>query len=177
MSRDMTNVKTGLDRRSVILRGGAAAAGALGATLGGVALAGPAMAVGATFNPINPYRTIDSRSMGKIRYDELADFEVFTDANGTPRIPSNALAVTFNLTVTQTGTPGYLAVYPGDTPDDGFGNLSTLNWTTSNLDLANGGTVRLGVSPVSGAGSVAVLCGGFTNTSTHFIMDITGYYG
>jgi hypothetical protein len=151
------------------------AAAAAGASAVVAATAQPAFAVGVTFNPINPYRSYDSRfdPAGPLLLHEVVDLDVWTDAGSNPRIPSNSAAVTFNLTITQTTAAGNLAMYPGGT---GFPGVSTVNWVLGNFDLANGGTVRLGTSPFTGPGSVSVACDGALGASTHFIIDITGYY-
>jgi hypothetical protein len=90
-------------------------------------------------------------------------------------IPSTAAAVTYNLTVTGTASSGWLVM----TPARQVTNVSSINWMTSGVTLANGGTVQLGLSPPppdgSGPGSVSVYCGG-TSASTHFIIDVTGYF-
>jgi hypothetical protein len=49
-----------------------------------------------------------------------------------------------------------------------------INWTVSNADVANGGTVGLGPAQLTGPGSLMVHCGGFA--STFFVIDVTGYY-
>jgi hypothetical protein len=167
---------SGIDRRSIMLRGGLAAAGAVGLTAVGGALAAPAMAVGSTFNPVEPYRTLDTRVFGDpMPVDGGIDFEVWTDEGGTPRIPQSALAVTFNLTVTSTRGVGYLSVYPASVTQ--LAAVSHINWTVPNLDLANAGTTPIGTSSEFGTpASVFVACGGRSDAATHFIMDITGYF-
>jgi hypothetical protein len=133
-----------------------------------------ALTAGATFVPVNPYRSFDSRAYtdGLLLWDEGIRFEVLTDVNGTPRIPPEAVAVTYNLTVTGTfGVKGFLAVYPADIAWPGN---SSINWFAPELDLANGGVVALG--NYNGPGEIAVYCGNVFETATDFIIDITGYY-
>ena len=167
----------GLDRRSLLVRGGAVAAGAVGATLAGAAVTAPAYAVGLGYTPITPYRSYDSRSdpFGRISSGEYFGLQLITDAMGAPTVvPVTAQAVTFNLTITQTVGPGYLGVVPGGTEPDGF-TVSTINWVYNGLDIANGGTTKLATDPDAGAGSVVVYCGP-TGGSTHFLIDVTGYF-
>jgi hypothetical protein len=160
-----------LNRRNMMRTTGAAIAGAVGASL---IHSVPAAAAGFGFTPITPYRSVDIRSIDKLAEGFFEDWDVWTDLNGAPRIPSNAAAVTFNLTATGTeGVPGFLGISPAGVriPD-----VSTLNWVTAGADVANGGTVQLGTSAQSGPGSVSVFCGGVPAAKTWFIIDITGYY-
>jgi hypothetical protein len=163
-----------VNRRNLMRTTGLAVAGAVGVT---VAQAVPVAAAGFGFTPITPYRSIDTRpipGLGKLPSGSFDDWDVWTDEFGTPRIPQSAAAVTFNLTATATqGVPGFLTIYPAGQPTP---NVSTLNWVTVGADVANGGTVALGPSPATGAGSVSVLCGGVPAAATHYIIDITGYY-
>jgi hypothetical protein len=158
-------------RRNLIRTTGAAIAGAVGAS---VIHAVPAAAAGLGYTPITPYRSVDIRSVDKLPQDFFEDWDVWTDQNGTARIPSNAAAVTFNLTATGTeGVPGFLSISPAGEP---LPDVSTLNWVTSGADIANGGTVKLGISSDTGPGSVSVYCGGVPAARTWYIIDVTGYY-
>lgn len=142
-------------------------------SVAGVVGASPAGAVGLGFNPIDPYRCIDTRAfnLGPFPSGQLFDIDLWTDEFGTPRIPSSASAVTFNLTITETVGSGFLAVFPADSD---FPGVSNINWSGP-VTIANGGTVALGPSPVLGAGCVSVLGGG--GGATQFIIDITGWFG
>ena len=160
-----------LNRRNMIRTTGAAFAGAVGAT---VIHAVPAVAAGFSFTPITPYRSVDIRSIDKLPEGIFEDWDVWTDQNGSSRIPSNAAAVTFNLTATGTeGVPGFLGISPAGVP---IPDVSTLNWVNAGADVANGGTVKLGTSSQTGPGSVSVFCGGVPAAKTWYIIDITGYY-
>ena len=83
---------------------------------------------------------------------------IWTDENGVPKIPEASGAVTYNLTAVQTGGNGFLAIFPGGSE---WGGISSINWTVSNADIANGGTVAPGPAQLTGPGSVHVRCGGF----------------
>jgi hypothetical protein len=99
-------------------------------------------------------------------------FDVLTDIWGAGVLPSNAVAVTYNLTVTETVGAGYLSIYPGDSTWPG---TSAINWQSSGETIANGGTVALGT--YTAPGQVFVLCGpGSDAVGTKFVLDITGYY-
>jgi len=81
-------------------------------------------------------------------------------------VPTNATAITGNLTVVGQSRAGYVSMTPvaDDTPD-----TSTLNFPLGDI-RANGVT-----GPLSGAGSVGLVyksSGGLT----HLILDITGYF-
>jgi hypothetical protein len=81
---------------------------------------------------------------------------------------SGAVAVTYNLTITQTIGAGNLALYRYGDP---FPGVSSINWVRSNEDLANGGVVGLGSLYYAN-----VLCGGLAGSSTHLVVDVTGYH-
>lgn len=133
-----------------------------------------ALTSGATFFPIAPYRSYDSRQDpdGLLTWGDGVFFDVITDVNSSPRIPASAVAVTFNLTITGTfGSYGFLTVYPAGAANPGS---SSINWFAPGLDLANGGVVSLG--NINGPGQVVVDAGNVPGTATDFIIDITGYY-
>jgi hypothetical protein len=157
-------------RRGWLRTVGAGVAGAAGAT---VAAATPALAAGSTFFPITPYRSIDSRPGQPIQRGQEVDIDLITDQFGNGRLPAETLAVTYNLTVTQTAVNGFLTMWPAD---QAFPGTSSINWWQSGFNLANGGTVALGPSPFSGPGSVALRCNGATGCRTHVLIDVTGYY-
>jgi hypothetical protein len=168
---EMNTKASHLNRRNMIRTTGAAIAGAVGAS---VIHSVPAAAAGFGFTPITPYRSLDTRGFDKLSEGFFEDWDVWTNQNGSPRIPSNAAAVTFNLTATGTeGSPGFLGISPAGVsiPD-----VSTLNWVSAGADVANGGTVKLGTSSDTGPGSVSVFCGGVPAAKTWYIIDITGYY-
>ena len=131
------------------------------------------IAGGYVFVPITPYRTFDSRDYvdGWMLGGDEVVFTVLTNAVGVPMIPSGAVAVTYNLTVTNTLGEGYCALYPG--PATWPGN-SSINWTGTDQTLANGGTVAIGF--FRQAGEVSVYCGPANINGTDYVLDITGYY-
>ncbi len=166
-----------MDRRSLLARGGAVAAGAIGATVAGVATAAPALAAGLGYTPVTPYRSYDSRNDpdGKIATGVGMSLKIITDESKALRVPATAQAVTFNLTITQTEAAGFLGVVPAGTNPDDF-TVSNINWVVPGLDLANGGTTGIAVDSESGPGSVLVYCDGTPDAQTHFIVDVTGYF-
>jgi hypothetical protein len=82
-------------------------------------------------------------------------------------VPSNATAVTGNLTVTAQTGPGYLYVGPVATDNP---TSSTLNFPRGD-DRANGVTVALG-----SGGKLGVTYVASTSGTAHIIFDVTGYF-
>jgi hypothetical protein len=131
------------------------------------------------FIPINPYRSLDTRTnvFGRqYRDDPTLQFNVLTDLRDVPQFPqelvTQTFAVSYNLTVTATeGNNGFLTVYPAALTS--VPNVSSINWTGPGLDLANGGTVAL----IGETTNVKIVCGGPTAAvSAHVLLDITGIY-
>ncbi len=137
-------------------------------------LAGPTAA--GSYHAINPVRVYDSRAAAPTpgvlaregsRVVSIKDGRNVAGAvNAADVVPAGATAVSFNLTVTGATGPNYLSVAPGDAASTG---VSTINFPAG-ADLANGGIVKLDASR-----QVKVFCGDQPG-STHFILDITGYY-
>ncbi|MGD9998194.1 MAG: hypothetical protein AB7L17_19245 [Ilumatobacteraceae bacterium] len=140
----------------------------------GVTAAG--IAGGYVFVPISPYRTYDSRDyepeVGYMLGGDTVYFEVLTSSNGTPMIPANAVAVSYNLTVTNTYGSGFLGLFPANVTS--WPGTSSINWTAAGQTIANGGVVSLGTR--SAPGQLSVYCGPAANLGTDFLIDITGYY-
>lgn len=83
-------------------------------------------------------------------------------------VPAGATAIAYNLTVTQTSGTGYLSVEPGGTASAGG---SAINWSPGPSALANASVVKL-----DSQRRVSVFVGGQPGASTHFIIDVVGYY-
>lgn len=81
-------------------------------------------------------------------------------------IPPGAKAVAFNVTVTQPTAQGHITLFPAGTS---LPLASTLNYRPGQT-RANNAIVALG-----SGGALAVLCGQSAGT-THFIIDVTGYF-
>jgi hypothetical protein len=131
----------------------------------------------ATFVPITPARVYDSRVAAYSNNGVLApnSNRVISVKDGRDNggaivapdaVPVGATAVSFNLTVTGSTASNFLSVGPGDTTAI---STSTINFPGGD-DRANGGVVKL--SPNR---EIKVFNGDRTG-STHFIVDITGYY-
>lgn len=138
-------------------------------------IAGPASA--GALHPVTPTRVYDSRvpvaPFGRLDPDQaraisVADGrDVVTGAVTVPGlVPEGATAILYNLTVDQTVGPGYLQVTPG--AETGI-TASTINWTETGTTLANSSMVGIGADRL-----IRVYCA--PSASTHFIVDVLGYY-
>ena len=140
-------------------------------------ISGPSVAGG--FHPVTPGRVYDSRqanpapgglSAGDHRTVSVADRrDALTDSGDVVEVgfvPAGATAVTANVSITRTVGSGYLVCNPGGIETVG---ASTINWSSDNQDIANGITLTL-----NDRRELTIVAGG--NGSTHFLIDITGYY-
>jgi hypothetical protein len=123
---------------------------------------------GSTYHAVTPARILDTRDgTGGLGILSSHVAQTFT-AIGHGGVPSNATAVTGNLTVTQQTSLGFLSIGPlsQDNPSS-----STLNFPARD-DRANGVTVALGVG-----GTLSVTYAAPTGGPTaQAIFDVTGYF-
>ena len=139
------------------------------------------------FVPIVAYRALDTRLGDKLDVDGdpftenspivrfFADLEVGSDI--FVRIPAEAVAVSYNITVAQTEGVGFLKVSPANA--NSGGETSNINWTADGQQAANSGNVLLGTAndgEGNGSDSLDVTIGGESGAKTHVVIDITGYY-
>lgn len=137
-------------------------------------IAGPATA--GAFHPIPPTRVYDSRldPKGKLapaegtRVTNVKDgIDLATGVVNAPNVvPAGATAIAYNLTIAETQNAGFLAVYPAN---EATFKASSINWDRSGQLLANAAIVQ-----ISSARQVKVSVGG--GGSTHYLIDVTGYY-
>ncbi len=119
------------------------------------------------YNPLSPTRIIDTRAgavgpVGSITAGASTSYQV----TGKGNVPSGAVAITANVTVTGQTAAGWLAIGPTDgTPDS-----STVNFPVGDT-RANGVTVAL-----SPAGTLNAYFGAKAGARTDFIIDVTGYF-
>ncbi|MEL6891052.1 MAG: hypothetical protein AAFP84_05625 [Actinomycetota bacterium] len=136
------------------------------------------------FVPLTSYRTMDTRidTTGKLEptgvggapFAQFVQFAI--DEDGVVvnelKFPDNAVAVSYNVTVTETEGAGFVQV-------DGFavatGQTSTVNWTGPNQTDANSG-VSILTQAFDDTGAVGVFVGGTADAKAHVVLDITGYY-
>jgi len=146
------------------------------------------------YRALDPYRCYDSRwtslngsggaaiTLGALVVGQTRSVEVwptFTTVAGvgtfqSAAIPSGltVLAVTYNLTIAGTTGSGYLMVGPGGSVP----TSSHINWSAAGVVAANAGTVKINPGPSGLLQNIEVRAGGAALASTHFIIDITGYY-
>jgi hypothetical protein len=129
---------------------------------------------GATYHAVTPVRLLDTRYKnglpGRLRANTPACFQI----TGRDVIPTNATAVTENLTVTD--ETASWAIYLGPDPI-ASPSTSTLNFAKGDI-RANGVTVALGTG-AAGSGPLGSLCATYMappGNTTSLVFDITGYF-
>jgi hypothetical protein len=124
---------------------------------------------GATYVPLTPTRILDSRDGYWIGLAGAFSSHVARTFGVTGRggVPTNATAVTGNLTVTGQTSLGYLYIGPVATNNP---TSSTLNFPVGD-DRANGVTVALG-----GGGTLSVTYVAVPGATAQVIFDVTGYF-
>jgi hypothetical protein len=125
-------------------------------------------ASGALFVPLTPTRILDSRDhTGGLGIFSSHVAQSFT-VTGHGGVPSNAIAITGNLTVTQQTSGGFLSVGPVAQNNP---TSSTLNFPVGD-DRANAVTVALGTG-----GTLSVTYAASTlGPTAQVIFDVTGYF-
>jgi spore germination protein YaaH len=121
---------------------------------------------GATFFPVSPYRIVDTRVKTSQLYGALPARRVKTIS--VSGVPSNAIAVTGNATITAPTGNGYITVAPS-IPSNVEPSVSTLNFL-KNETAANNVTLKIA------GGKIQVEYWGPVGTSVHFLFDVTGYF-
>jgi hypothetical protein len=122
---------------------------------------------GSTYVPMSPSRVLDTRInlglSGKFTSGTARTFVVA----GHGGVPSNAVAVTGNLTVTQQTGLGYvsLTVAPTNSPP-----TSTINFPVGD-NRANNATI-----PLSATGTLSAVYKSSAGKTTQLIFDMTGYF-
>lgn len=120
---------------------------------------------GATFVPVAPTRIVDTRpKKAPLTAGKITTFGVV----GLATVPSNAIAVTGNATVTEQTGAGYILIAPTIASGADPGS-STLNFPLRDT-RANNVTV-----PLHG-GKLQVEYVGKARTTVQFIFDVTGYF-
>ncbi len=125
---------------------------------------------GATYHAIAPTRVLDTRSGKGGLSGPFTNHSArtFTVTGGSTGVPTNAAAVTGNLTVTGQTSSGYLFIGPVAANDP---SSSTLNFPSGD-DRANAVTVALGAG-----GTLSITFVAPSNGPTaQAIFDVTGYF-
>jgi uncharacterized membrane protein YoaK (UPF0700 family) len=131
---------------------------------------------GATYVPVTPNRLVDSRAgtrlglAASLTAGTPASFGVTGRAAGdsAKNIPSNAIAVTGNITAVNEGSKGYFSLTP--TRPSGTPSTSTLNFPAGDI-RANAVTAPLGSD-----GKLWVTFIGAAGKKADVIFDVTGYF-
>ena len=122
------------------------------------------------YRPLTPARLMDTRS-GLSTVDDLYNGIGVRDARavtelqiaGRGGVPFGASSVVMNVTVTEPSADGYVTVFPcgGAVP------------TTSNVNFVAGQTIpNAVVAALTPTGTVCI----YTHTSTHLLVDVSGYF-
>ena len=117
--------------------------------------------------PISPKRVLDTRADLGLANAFVANVPRTLSVAGANGIPADAIAVTGNLTVVGQAKGGYLSITRSPTASP---KTSTLNFPV-NDNRANGVTV-----PLNGSGDLSIVYKSSTGTTTHVLLDITGYF-
>ena len=126
---------------------------------------------GGGYAALSPARLLDTRPAPDgatidgvgARSGRLGDKETRSlQVTGRGGVPGGATAAVLNVAVTQTGAPGFLTVYPCDSPRP---NASSLNFNAAGVTVANNVYVAL-----SASGTVCL----HASSSTHVVVDVQG---
>jgi hypothetical protein len=118
----------------------------------------------AAYFQVPPYRALDTREGKSLGAFYTAKPQKFSVGSG---VPSEAVAVTGNLTVTGQTAAGYVALGPTVTSKPSF---STINFPTRDT-RANNVTVQLGAG-----GTLQAVLVSAAGARTQLVFDVTGYY-
>jgi hypothetical protein len=120
-----------------------------------------------SFYTLTPCRILDTRlDPGPLGGPALAAgstrvFPIWNQCN----VPPTAKSVSVNITVTQPTSAGHLILFPGGTPP----GVSAINFRAGQTRANNA------IVPLSGTGTISVADGQGSGT-THFILDVNGYF-
>jgi hypothetical protein len=123
-----------------------------------------------SFFTLTPCRLLDTRNApGPLGGPALVGGGVraFPITGGQCMVPSTAKAVSVNATVTEPTAQGHITLFPGGAP---LPLASTINYRAGQT-RANNAIVPLGTN-----GSVSAFCGLPAGNTTHFILDVNGYF-
>jgi len=128
----------------------------------------PALADGPfRFYALTPCRLVDTRTVADspaLSAGTTRDFQV----QGKCGVPVGAKAASLNVTAVLPTASGHLRLFPSGTA---LPNTSTINFQ-SGVVLANGAIVPLSTN----ANDLSVYAGIPTGSTTHFVLDVTGYF-
>jgi hypothetical protein len=117
------------------------------------------------FVPVDGQRIFDTRNGGSLYRYLCAGDEMDVQITGVGQVPGTGVsAVVLNVTMTQTSDPGFVTVWPAGTPRP---NVSSINASGSGQTVPNLVTI-----PVGRDGQISF----YTQSGTHLIADVFGYY-
>jgi hypothetical protein len=123
--------------------------------------------LGSTFVPLAPVRLLDSRFNNGTSGAFAHGVPKSIDIAGRGGVPANAVAITGNLTVVGQSAAGYASLT----------QQPIANPATSTINFPTGDTRANNVTaPLSGAGGVSLTYRATPGRTTHFILDVTGYF-
>jgi hypothetical protein len=108
-------------------------------------------------------RKLDTRSGSRPVVGSIATVDL------APDVPNGARAALVTVTATSTASSGFVTAFPGDQPI--APDTSTLNWTSSNIDIATTTVVNLGAGT-----SIKLAIGGPIGAASHLLCDVIGYF-
>ncbi len=125
---------------------------------------------GSSYVPIPPVRVLDTRPAYQIGLSGVFHANTprtFQVSGGAFGIPSNAIAVTGNVTIANQTGAGYLSVTP----------TANANPTSSTINFPLGDTRANNLTvPLATNGKLAAVYKAQAGKTTHLIVDITGYF-
>jgi N-acetylneuraminic acid mutarotase len=130
----------------------------------------PRVPPAAHFYTVTPCRLVDTRNAaGPSGGPALVAGAVrsFPASGGACGVPSTAIAVSVNLTVTQPAARGYLTLYPGDSVGPPL--VSSINFTPG-VTRASNAVVLLATT----GGTVNVM--NRSSAAVHLVLDVNGYF-
>jgi hypothetical protein len=130
----------------------------------------PPPAPPADFYTVTPCRLVDTRNTASATGGPAlvaGAVRSFPVTGGICGVPSTAIAVSVNLTVTQPAAQGHLILYPGDAAGPPL--MSSINFTPG-VTRANNAVVLLAAN----GGTINVMNG--SAGSVHFVLDVNGYF-
>jgi len=125
-------------------------------------------ASGATYVSLAPARILDTRSNTGLSGTFTSAVPRSLQVTGAGGVPSGAIAVTGNVTVTNQSSAGIVSLTTVSTPSP---TTSTINFPTGD-NRANGVTAPLG----SGGVLWITYMGSVGGTTTDLLFDVTGYF-
>jgi hypothetical protein len=121
---------------------------------------------GATYHPVAPVRLLDTRFGNGLSGKLVAATPRTFSVGGRGSVPSNAMAVTANVTIVNSSAAS--SVYLGPAPIS-HPSISTINFNKNDV-TAYGSTIAL--SPTGSISATYMAASG----TTDLVMDVTGYF-